>query len=370
MFANLIKTFFLFLLKLDTPYCVYNQQQIYGAAPGETIAISCSVVSKQLAKKLSPKQLSSLRFTWRLNDHDKITILPPNLYTRGQLLIHPSSFPLSKHSNNGGSSNSISNSDLFSSFSGSSLTYNTNYEFNGAESRNDQNKYKQEKHNQYLVKPEREERNWSKYNKHKRSDLRTNAKLVAVSEDSGSLKYRKIKEEEAAAEAEKKKRIKRSNVNNNNNNSKLQSNVNNLNYYQSMNYLNGNERKENENLKVLNLKNQSVSFQAFSLINSDALNFNDDFSQFSNDKKSSKQTISGREKERKDHYPNYLQQNHLNLDRLDNLDHNFDVNSNSLNSNHHLDNSPSPVHQSTIGRDSSFNNSDIYVSRLNLDTKL
>lgn len=160
----------------DTPYCLAGQQQIYGAAPGETIAISCVVVSKLPNKqRISPKQLApsrspAVRFSWRLND----TQLPPSIYSRGQLLLQHSSPTTGSAPSAPGrasSASSFNNADSYARFA-------SNYGISGgagaAESRNDDqpaNKYHHQSHpnplaNRKTGKPE----GWSKA-KHKRSDL-------------------------------------------------------------------------------------------------------------------------------------------------------------------------------------------------------
>ena len=247
------------------------------------------------------------KFSWRIND----TLLPFNLYSRGQLLIQPS--PKSAASNSISSNSLITNS-----------TFSTNYEINGAESRNDaqQQQQLQTKYNNHHHLSKQEEE-WLKF---KRSDL--------VSSNNDVNKFR----------------IKRDNVNN------LNSNVNSHHHHQIK--LNKKQDFKLDNFSK-NLKNQSTIYQNhLSTSNERPANWS-----LINDQQQQQQITKRLKKDKKlspqQHYPTY----HLDAsNQLSNL--NFDTTTTNLNTNNHhqLDNSffTSTNHLANV--------SDLYVSKLNLDT--
>lgn len=261
-------------------------------------------------KRNSPKQLrSAVRFNWRLND----TLLPTSLYSRGQLLVHSST------------SNSVSSS-ISDSFS--------NYGTNTADSRTDDQNNKYRSH-QYLVNNQEKEA-WSKL-KHKRSDLSFND---PVNKNLNLLTQKDVHIEDVdSLKSNNESRIKRDSVNTNNlNNSSI---------------VNNQKRKQDFKFDNLNTKNKSTIYNEHSALmnNEEQLNLSINeqqpikLKQF-RQKKDKKNSISS-------DYPNYyLESNQLN---------NFDTN------NNHQSIDSSSFHSTNHH---SNNVSDIYISKLNLDTKL
>lgn len=311
-------------------------------------------------------QRSPVRFIWRLND----TLLPPNLYSRGQLLnIQLPSATSSSIAKNSLTNSLTTNSIASDSFSSSS---NLNHRINDAssstsalrESIDDHqasiNKYN---HNQFLVNNKQpEEDEWlttkQKSNDFLDSNLGNSISNVQSINNQMVLSHR----------LNKRTSVHSSNLNRIN----LTSDVNNLNDLNDDAFYNLKQQKikssssfisqqmNDRNLNLKNLKNQSTFFNdQFSMNNNDK---NEQLNRSFNDDSDGDQFHRSNSRSKK----NKKISNHF----LESNQHHLDSNSNNLNSisnNHYLDNSASFSSNQFLN----YNNaSELYISKLNLDTRL